>query len=172
MKKQRIRKVIFTFLLFLVVGCGYANAKRLKVQGIQLISYQELQKYLNDDVEFMLYIGRSDCGDCIEFYPILEDYINTHDHTGIYDLDIKEFRDRAKDEHATDEEKEFYEHIREELSFQWTPTLHIISNGNIIDSYQYLDENYYQLKDKEKQAQTKQKFIKEFQEFMNNYFIG
>lgn len=168
-----MKKVIIFILLiaFLLVGCQTQDIQKLEVQGIQDIQYEELKEYLHTNIQFILYIGRPDCGDCQAFYPILEDYINTHEGTGIYYLNIKEFRDQAKAEDATDEEKAFYENLYEELYFDWTPTIHVISNGKFINTYQYLDEEYYEIKDKSEQQIKKQEFIDEFEIFMDNYFV-
>lgn len=165
-----MKKIICLLLcVFILVGCT-KPAEILKIQGIQEINYTELTQNLNSNVKFLLYIGRPDCGDCQSFYPILEDYINTHQDTGIYYLNIKNFRDAAKSKEATKAEKDFYENLYKELDFDWTPTIHLISNGKIMKTYQYLDEDYYEIKDRIKQKQRRQEFIEQFQMFMNEYF--
>lgn len=118
----------------------------------------------------MLYIGRPDCGDCQEFYPVLEKYVTSHKGTGLYYLNVKAFRDRANQKDATQEEKDFYKNLYQELDFDWTPTIHVVSNGRFIKTYQYLDEDYFKIKDREKQLQRKQEFLDEFQSFMDDYF--
>lgn len=165
-----MKKVIYLILgIFLLIGCT-PTATKLDIQGIQTIPYEKLIQNLNSNVKFILYIGRPDCGDCQEFYPILEDYINSHENTGIYYLNIKEYRDQAKAADASQEEKDFYENIYKELHFDWTPTIHVISNGRFIKTYQYLDEDYLEIKDREKQIQKREEFLKEFETFMNEYF--
>ncbi|MFR7591791.1 MAG: thioredoxin [Longibaculum sp.] len=165
-----MKKIIcFVLGLFLLVGCQ-EPAKKINIDGIQPIHYEELIQNLNSNVKFILYIGRPDCGDCQEFYPILQDYIDNHKGSGIYYLNIKEFRDRAKSQDASYKEKDFYENLYKELHFDWTPTIHVISNGKFIKTYQYLDEEYLEMKDREKQIQRKKEFLNEFQEFMDTYF--
>jgi len=165
-----MKKIVSMLLcLFILLGCS-KPAEVLKTNGIQEIKYEELTQNLNSNVKFILYIGRPDCGDCQSFYPILEEYINTHQDTGIYYLNIKNFRDAAKDKDATQEEKDFYEELYETLRLEWTPTIQVISNGNIIKTYQYLDEDYYEIKDRQKQIERRQEFINEFQTFMDEYF--
>ena len=69
-----MKKIMSLLLvLTLLLGCGQP-AKKIEIQGIQEISYEELTQNLNSNVKFILYIGRPDCGDCIEFYPILQEY--------------------------------------------------------------------------------------------------
>lgn len=166
-------KKIICFLLSILVlwGCSTPNtAKKVQIQGIESIHYEKLTQSLNSNVKFILYIGRPDCGDCQEFYPILEEYIESHEGTGIYYLNIKDFRDRAKADSATQEEKDFYDNLYKELHFDWTPTIHVISNGKFIKTYQYLDEDYIEMKDREKQKAKRQEFLEEFKNFMDDYF--
>ena len=166
-----MKKIMYWLLsLFLLVGCSQTSVEKIKINGIVPIQYQELIQNLNSDVKFILYIGRPDCGDCQEFYPILEDYINQHEGTGIYYLNIKAFRDRAKEADASQEEKDFYENLYHELHFDWTPTIHIISQGKFVKTYQYLDEEYFYISDREKQKKRRQEFLDEFVVFMDAYF--
>ena len=165
---KKILLFLFTFLL--LVGCQSVKVETLTIDGIQPITYEELTQNLNSHVKFILYIGRPDCGDCQEFYPILQDYINTHEGSGIYYLNIKDFRDPDKAQDATEEEKSFYDQLYKELHFDWTPTIHVISNGQFIDTYQYLDEDYFEIKDRNEQKAKRQEFLDEFQEFMDCYF--
>ncbi len=100
----------------------------------------------------------------------MEEYVEQHDGTGLYYLNIKEYRDRARDKDASQEEKDFYENLYERLDFDWTPTIQKITNGKIVESYQYLDEDYFDIKDRQKQLEEKQAFLDEFEIFMNTYF--
>ena len=107
-----MKKIICLLLgIFLLMGCHQEAVPKKQIQGIKSIQYAELIQNLNSNVKFLLYIGRPDCGDCQEFYPILEEYIAKHPNTGIYYLNIKEFRDRAKSEDASKEEKDFYDNL-------------------------------------------------------------
>lgn len=165
-----MKRIICLFLCVVsLLGCN-KQTEKLKLQGIIETNYQELTQNLNLDVTFLLYIGRPDCGDCQTFYPILEDYINSHENTGIYYLNIKDFRDKAKRKDATKEEKDFYENLYEELDFDWTPTIHEVVNGKFVNTYQYLDEDYFEIKDRKKQKAKRQEFIDAFYVFMDDYF--
>lgn len=166
-----MKKLICLFVLIcMLFGCQTPSTTRLNIEGIQNIEYEKLIQNLKSNVTFILYIGRPDCGDCQEFYPILEDYIQTHENTGIYYLNIKEYRDQAKSDDASQEEKDFYENLYEELHFDWTPTIHIITNGKFVKTYQYLDEDYFNIEDRLKQKERRQEFLDEFKVFMDDYF--
>lgn len=166
-----MKKIVFLILiLFTMIGCTSQTATQIQINGIEEIHYEKLTQNLNSNVKFILYIGRPDCGDCQEFYPILEEYINSHEGTGIYYLNIKEFRDRSRSEDASQQEKDFYENLYKELHFDWTPTIQVIENGKFIDTYQYLDEDYIEMTDRKKQLEKRQEFLDDFEKFMNKYF--
>lgn len=166
-----MKKIVFLILiLFTMIGCTGQPATKIQINGIEEIHYEKLIQNLNSNVKFILYIGRPDCGDCQEFYPILEEYINSHEGTGIYYLNIKEFRDRSRSEDASQQEKDFYENLYKELHFDWTPTIQVIENGKFIDTYQYLDEDYIEMTDRKKQLEKRQEFLDDFEKFMNKYF--
>lgn len=156
--------------VMMLMGCHTAQSPKLEIEGIVPIQYEQLIQKLNSNVTFLLYIGRPDCGDCQEFYPYLQEYIQQHEHSGVYYLNVKEFRDQANSSEASQEEKEFYQNLYQELEFDWTPTIHVVSNGKMLKTYQYLDEDYLQIKDREKQLEKKQEFLDEFQQFMDDYF--
>lgn len=170
-----MKKVILLCILIAILGgCAKSTSpkitKQVETSGIHEISYDELKKKLSSKDVFILYIGRPDCGDCKEFYPILEEYINNHQGTSVYYLNVKAFRDASRAPEATPEEKDFFENIQKELEYQWTPTLKYIENGKIIDSYSYLDEEYYKIKDKNKKTKEKQSFIDTFITWMDVKF--
>ena len=136
-----------------VIG-DYDNKKnRLMDMLINIESYR--------DIDFILYIGRSDCGDCIEFHPILEKYLQEHSNLGVYYLDVKEFRDKANSENATQEEKDFFKNIYTTLDFDWTPTLQHRRGKQVLSKITYLSMDYYEIEDQTQQEETKQENIQE-----------
>ena len=74
------------------------------------------------------------------------------------------------DVHATQEEKDFYENIRKELDFNWTPTLKLVNKGETISEYTYLSEDYYEIKDSKKKEQAKEKYVEDFKTWMSNIY--
>ena len=165
-----MKKLLILSLSFMHIGCSTSSVKKKSVKGIKEIQYAKLKKVMEEDVSFILYLGRPDCGDCQAFKPILEDYLNNHPNEGVYYLNIKAYRDASLKEDATKEEKEFYKNLYKTFDFNWTPTLEVISQGQVQKKYQYLDEDYYSIKDRSKQIKKKKEFIKEFKVFMNDYF--
>lgn len=166
--------LLLTFICILS-GCTQKTStnriiKNKETAGIHEISYTDLQDKLTSKEAFILYIGRPDCGDCKEFYPLLEDYISSHEGTAVYYLNVKAFRDASRQEGATKEEIAFFENIKEELDFTWTPTLKYISANQFIDSYTYLSEEYYEIKDELKKETKKQEYKEEFIAWMDAKF--
>lgn len=165
-----MKKLLILCLTLILLGCSTSSVKKKSVKSIKEIQYTELKKLMKEDVSFMLYLGRPDCGDCQAFKPILEDYLNKHPNEGVYYLNIKAYRDASLKEDATKEEKEFYKNLYKTFDFNWTPTLEVISKGSVQSKYQYLDEDYYAIKDRSQQIKKKKEFIQEFKVFMNHYF--
>jgi hypothetical protein len=171
-----MKKTIALLVLFLIVGCNKAAEETKKsehdaevidrVEGIQMITYEELSSKLNQSVDFLLYIGRPDCQDCQAFYPVLEQTLNDNPDYGIYYLDIKEFRDATRKDDASEEEILFYENLQEKLQFDWVPTLQRWVNGEVVSSYQYLSREYYQLETDEKREQARQDSLDSFEQWI------
>ena len=126
-----MKKLLILCLSFMLLGCSTSSVKKKSVKGIKEIQYAELKKVMEEDVSFILYLGRPDCGDCQAFEPILEDYLNNHPNEGVYYLNIKAYRDASLKEDATKEEKEFYKNLYKTFDFNWTPTLEVISQGQV-----------------------------------------
>lgn len=165
MKKIAIL-LITTLLIF---GCTH-KVKREEIKGLRETDYQTLSQLMKENKEFMLYIGRPDCGDCQQFEPLLQEYLKKHQNAGLYYLNIKAYRDKAMSKQASEEEKKFYTDLRKTFSIKWTPSIEIISKGHIKKTYQYLNEDYYLIKDRDKQIQKRKEFEKSFENFMNDYF--
>ena len=160
-------KKILCFLLacFLIAGCKTTmiddNFTKERVEGIVNITYEELTDKINNNVDFILYIGRSDCGDCIEFEPLITNHLNGHPSLGVYYLDVKEFRDQANSENATDQQKEFFKNIYKTLDFDWTPTLQHRRGDKVLTKITYLSMDYYEIEDEKLQEQEKEENLKE-----------
>ena len=87
-----MKKLLILCLSFMLLGCSTSSVKKKSVKGIKKIQYAELKKVMEEDVSFILYLGRPDCGDCQAFEPILEDYLNNHPNEGVYYLNIKAYK--------------------------------------------------------------------------------
>ena len=160
-------KKLLTILLalFIMVGCATTSDDKEvikdRISGIETITYDELIEKIENNYDFILYIGRSDCGDCIEFYPILETYLNENGTLGVYYLNVKEFRDKANSEDATQEEKDFFKGIYETLDFDWTPTLQHRQGETVLNKITYLSMDYYEIEDEAEKEEAKQQNIED-----------
>lgn len=165
--------VILIGLLFLLIGCMEKpmDIDYDRISNIETIDYSELTNKLESGVDFLLYIGRPDCGDCQTFYPYLEEYVHTTGE-GIYYLNIKDFRDNARKDGASQEEIDFFENLQERLSFDWTPTLSRYQNGKVVSTYKFLDLDYYQITDEQEKTKAFNQFIDDFKIWLHeNYTI-
>lgn len=164
------KKWAYLLLVFILCACQPTKKEIIKdrVQGIVPITYAQLEEKLTNNHDFVLYIGRSDCQDCIEFHPQLEAFLNQNPDLGVYYLEIKTFRDEAKKEDATQEQKVFYQNLTEELDFDWVPTLQHRQGKEIVSKKTYLDDSYYQITDKSKQTEAKQQCIQEIETWLSD----
>ena len=62
-----MKKLLILCLSFMLLGCSTSSVKKKSVKGIKEIQYAELKKVMEEDVSFILYLGRPDCGDCQAF---------------------------------------------------------------------------------------------------------
>lgn len=139
-----------------------------EVSSIYLVEldYETLMDMMDEKNDFILYIGRPDCGDCREFEPLLANYLNEKASIKVYYLNVKQFRDAANQEDATQEQKDFYNNMREDLAFTWTPTLQHRQGWDIINQYTYLSEEYYALSDQQAKEEAKSQAILDFENWM------
>lgn len=145
-----MKKMLLYLWCFLSLGGCMAPSTVIHkdlVSGIQPLTYDELQTKIAEDRYFILYLGRSDCRDCLAFYPQLESYLNDHPDLGVYYLDVRAFREAARKEGATQEEKDFFQNMTETLAFDWVPTIQARQGKKVLSSITYLDEAYYQIED-------------------------
>ena len=166
------KAILLSFVFSLLFGCAYTKkeeASKDRVTTIEEIDYDSLVEKLGQNEDFLLYIGRPDCGDCKEFYPYLEAYVK-QTNQGIYYLNIQNFRDNAKKEDASEQEKTFYENLQKNLDFDWTPTLVRYVNGKVKAKYTFLDLDYYKIEDEEKQKEKYQEFLDEFYTWMKDNY--
>ena len=93
--------LIILSALFLAGCASETKTTRVQVKGIEEVSYDKLMSLMKEDKQFILYIGRPDCGDCQQFEPLLKDYLNKHKNEGVYYINTKTYRAKAKQENAS-----------------------------------------------------------------------
>lgn len=141
------------------------NVREERLNELQDIDYDELSKKTEENVDFFLYIGREDCRDCEKFYPIIEQYISENPGTGTYYFDIKKYRDLANSDNAKGKDASFYEELKKRFQIEWVPSVYHIRNGIIVDKYEFLNEEYYELNEEEQQ-EVEELYIQEFEDWM------
>lgn len=139
---------------------------RERPEHITPVSYQSLSGKMSEEIDFLLYVGRPDCGDCQAFYPILEEYADTHDGAGVYYLNVKELRNPSAGTPLGTEVSDAYEQLKLELDLQWVPSLYHIINGKILSKYEYLSAEYYKIEEEDGKARERERFRQEFYRWM------
>lgn len=153
------RYLVLFVLLVILSGCSRQTKTTPledRVTGIVSINYDELMDKMENNHDFLLYIGRADCQDCIAFYPELALYMENHPTAGIYYLDIKAFRDAAHAADATQQEKDFFANLTSTLEIDWVPTLQHRQGKQVIEAITYLDENFFELETEDQKEQARQ----------------
>lgn len=146
------------------------NIEKVELAGVSNIDENMLEELENQAKEFILYIGRDDCGDCQKFNPILEEYLNNNSE-GVYFLDIKEYRKNAVQENAKSEDIEKYEALKEKYSIKWVPTLIHIRNGIQVSKFEFLDAQFGDLKEGQKDEYVEE-YIQKFYNWMEQRAMG
>lgn len=161
--------IVLSFL-FVLSGCTQVKESSLdRVEEIVEINYEQLKEKLGSDTNFLLYIGRPDCKDCQEFYPLLEGYVK-ETNQGIYYLNVKKFRDDSRKEGAKQEEIDFFNHLKETLDYDWTPTLQLYVNGKKADEFDFLSMEYYNIENEEERQVEYDKFVTEFKKWLDKNY--
>lgn len=138
-----------------------------RLKNISEIEYEELLKKLDIENDFLLYIGRPDCPDCQNFVPLLKEYIDENEYSGVYYLDIKKFRDAANIENASEQNIKFYDDLKNKFNIEWVPSMYHIKKDEIISKYEYLNKEYYELDNNEK-LEMEEKFKYDFSLWMKS----
>ncbi len=156
--------ILLICLIFFITSCQSKTTTNNKILNK---NFEEVEKFFENKNSFILYVGRSDCSDCILFEEEL-DNIPIPEETTFVKLDIKKYRDLANSDDATPENIAYYNKIKDFFKLSWTPTIYYVEEGKITLEYQYLDENYHSLSESEK-SKAKEKFDKDVEEFIKNF---
>lgn len=140
-----------------------------RIDELVAINYDDIKKKMKEGLDFFLYIGREDCRDCVKFTPILKKYIRETENRGLYYFDIKQYRDLARQDGASNEDIELYNIIKEQFNITWVPSVYHIRNGMIIAKYEFLDEQFYEL-DEHKQEIEEKYYIEQLYYWMDMEF--
>jgi len=135
---------------------------------VEAIEYNQLVEKKMQKTDFIVYIGREDCPDCNNFDLILEKYIEQNEHAGIYYFSIKEIRDLACMDNASDEQIKEYERVVEEFNIEWVPSIYHIRDGIIISKYEYLSKEYYLIDNNIEKIDAEKKYKDNFEKWMKS----
>jgi len=114
---------IITIILTIFIICGCSN------QNVYQINYKEFNNLINNQENFILYIGSGTCINCTEFKPKFESIIKKNKISDAYYIDLDEFSDEEK--------KSFYKVI----NITGTPTVIFITDGEEKSSFNRINGN-------------------------------
>lgn len=134
------------------------------------IDYEKLDEKMNENVDYFLYVGRDDCRDCQKFRPILEDYIYENPGAGMYYFDVKKYRELEKEGNVKEEEVLHYNELKKRLRLEWVPSVYHIRNGIVVDKYEFLNEDYYEL-DEDEKKEREDLDIQKFKDWMQTELL-
>lgn len=130
--------------------------------GLVEIPYDLVTEKMNSGSEFILYIGRPDCRDCQKFHPIVEEYVDSEGGSGLYYMNIKDFRDKSKAENAKEEDVQFYKNLTDKFEITWVPCVCHIVNGKIESKYEFLSKAYYEIEDEKEKEKVVEDYVSQF----------
>jgi len=94
------------------------------------LTISNFENKISNKENFIVYIGRPDCGDCQLFEPQFIMQINDYNIDNIWYLNVKKFRDENPDK---------WEPFKEQYGFTQTPAIIHVSNGSIHDIIEWQD---------------------------------
>ncbi len=147
------------------------NIAEERFDELKEIDYEELDRKTEINTDFFLYIGRDDCRDCRKFYPIVEQFISENPGMGMYYLDIKKYRNLVNSNNGNGEDASFYDGLKKRYQIEWVPSVYHIRNGIIVDKYEFLNEEYYELGTEEQQT-SEEMYIQEFKDWMRREHLS
>ncbi|BDU86876.1 thioredoxin family protein [Clostridium perfringens] len=96
------------------------------------ITVENFQKYVEENKDFYVYIGRPDCGDCMLFEPIFKNIVMENKlGDKIYYLNVKYFRENNESS---------WESFKNEYGFNQTPTIIHFKDGRNVSMIEWDDE--------------------------------
>lgn len=114
-----MKKILIT-IIGLVLICGILTFSIIKLINTEValyknISTNEIQKMIENDESFIVYMYQKSCPSCEKIRPIINEYIRNSNNE-IFAVDIN-----------SDENKNY---LLQDLNIQGTPTVIFYSNGN------------------------------------------
>jgi predicted bacteriocin transport accessory protein len=115
-----MKKLLIIGLLILVTLTGCKAKPQISFKAAD-----DIRTMIENKETFLLYFGRSDCTACIEFKPILIDFMENHDLVvyGIESDDVKLHTKEVVDQWIADFAP----------SLKWTPTMFYFKDGVVVD---------------------------------------
>lgn len=150
-----LRKILLILIIAISVGC-----KSNIDNNVISINYNEVKEKNQLNHTYILYIGRKNCDDCHLFEKFLKENSNEIiKNTTIYNLDIQQYKEN-------NETIMIYQEIKDFFSLEWVPSVYVLSNGQIVDKFIYLDSKYHLIESSAEKMKVQEKYNQEFKAFL------
>jgi len=112
---KRFLKTICLLLIIFLTGCSTYSVKE--------ITYKEYNKMINEQKDFIIYIGSDSCPNCVSFYPKLESVVKEYKVSNVYYINLNSLSDEEKSK------------FNKSINVSGTPTVAFIENGDEASSF-------------------------------------
>jgi thioredoxin-like negative regulator of GroEL len=119
---------MIALFVFFLSGCGPQPSMSINIdssrEGVTEITASELEALKTSGVDFILYISSVTCSSCAEFRPILDQFI----------------RDSGFQVYKIESDDDAFPRTNSIIAYELTPSLVLVSNGEIRDLIQSFDD--------------------------------
>ena len=119
--KKIFKMLILTMSILFVTSCSN--------QSIKEIDYNEFNKMINKQKDFIIYVGSATCSNCEEFSPKFENVVKKYDIEDVYYIDLDKFSDEEKSK------------LNKIINISGTPTVAFIDDGTEESSFNRITGN-------------------------------
>ena len=119
--KKIFKMLILTMSILFVTSCSN--------QSIKEIDYNEFNKMINKQKDFIIYVGSATCSKCEEFSPKFENVVKKYDIEDVYYIDLDKFSDEEKSK------------LNKIINISGTPTVAFIDDGTEESSFNRITGN-------------------------------
>jgi hypothetical protein len=121
------RFALLALFSFFLIGCGSQPSMNINIdpsrEGVTEITASELETLKASGVDFILYISSVTCSSCAEFRPFLDQFIR--------DSGFQVYKIETGDA---------FPQTNSIIAYEFTPSLVLVSNGEVRDLIQSLDD--------------------------------
>ena len=118
--------------------------------GLEIISYEEVQKKRDNKEQFVLYVGRDSCRDCRAFMPSYEKVTSKYPvNIPVYYLYTQNYKSAINN--GEENAQQIWDDLKADLNIEGTPSLiYYVGDGTERQFHGFADETYFDMTEEEK----------------------